>query len=68
MLHPFFDVIIPGEEYLGPPPKSPPLYLIVLLILVVGLSFYFICRTIKKGKNTHTPEEPSASTEPDETE
>ena len=41
---------------------------VVLLILVVGLSFYFICRTIKKGKNTHTPEEPSASTEPDETE
>ncbi len=68
MLHPFFDVIIPGEEYLGPPPKSPPLYLIVLLILVLGLSFYFICRTIKKSKINNAPEEPSASTEPDETE
>ena len=68
MLHPFYDVIIPGEEYLGPPPKSPPLYLIVLLILALGLSFYFIRRTIKQSKIDNTPEDSTAPIESDDAE
>ena len=73
MLYPFFDIIVPEdiiaseEEYIASS-HFPPILLIVLLILALGLSFYFIRRTIKQSKIDNTPEDSTAPIESDDAE
>lgn len=73
MLYPFLDIIVPEdiiaseEEYIASS-HFPPILLIVLLILALGLSFYFIRRTIKQSKIDNTPEDSTAPIESDDAE
>ena len=73
MLYPFLDIIVPEdiiaseEEYIASS-HFPSILLIVLLILALGLSFYFIRRTIKQSKIDNTPEDSTAPIESDDAE
>ena len=73
MLYPFLDIIVPEdiiaseEEYIASS-HFLPILLIVLLILALGLSFYFIRRTIKQSKIDNTPEDSTAPIESDDAE
>ena len=74
MLYPFLDIIVPEdiiaseEEYIASS-HFPPILLIVLLLLALGLSFYFIRRTLKQSKrDNNTPEDSTAPIESDDAE